>query len=279
LTLDGRAVVDLAMQAEWQGAVSEVGFLFMRHNDEPVSVGDVRLRGRTLPMLLRLAPQQWFAFEYWTQRSAHALDGGTWEQQAWLPLLVGAWVLLTLALLFAFHRGPPTARALALVALVGWWTLDARWLLNRVRQFQQSASMLFQMDVEQRIAASEPGRYYEYVRKVRDELTGADPSRILLVLDPKEHKFYGLRSKYQLLPDSVNVVPSLRRVQALDTVDYVLFLGDFMPEGRDPTRGQVLAERLRALAIPSSLRARLELIDFSEEGTLFSLGKESPRER
>lgn len=84
-------------------------------------------------------------------------------------------------------------------------------------------------------------------------------------------RFYGLRSKYDLLPHSSIVRPRLPPATRLATVDYVLFLGPFT-DG-DPSRLALESPRQRwsrlGLADREDAQALLQRVHQDEHGVLF----------
>ena len=88
-------------------------------------------------------------------------------------------------------------------------------------------------------------------------------------MDPKLHRYYGLRSKYELLPHSVSVRAGLPEPDALTGIDFVLFLGDFLPEGSDPARVDDVRARYRALPVPVDVRDLLRPVAISPQRNNF----------
>ncbi len=151
--------------------------------------------------------------------------------------------------------------------LAVWAVHDIRWTADRFRQAELSLAALRSQSVEQRISESELGMFYPYISRVRDMLIGNGPVRLLLVGDPELHKFFGWRSKYQLLPHAAALLPSLGQFISPASADYVLFLGEFDPSNAGLEKSP--ENRMRQLPLADSWRRQLELVDYSVEGVLF----------
>ncbi len=154
--------------------------------------------------------------------------------------------------------------------LAGWLVLDARWLLERSWQARLSIGQLTGMSVDERIADGEQGKYYAYLQRLLAEELGVTPARIVIIPDPAEPAYFGLRSRYQLLPHAALLRPTLPVDEQLRTLDYVLFLGDYTDGDPLARLGEPAAQRWQRLRIDSpDARRRLRLVDESVEGTLF----------
>ncbi len=152
----------------------------------------------------------------------------------------------------------------------GWLILDARWLTERNWQARLSLGQLMGMTVEERIADGYSGKYYPYLQRLVAEKLGPTPARVLIILDPSEELYFGLRSRYQLLPHAAQMRATLPFDEPLSTLDYVLFLGDYSDGMPGAHIGEPKRQRWRRLRIDSPAARRwLELIDESAEGTLF----------
>jgi hypothetical protein len=159
---------------------------------------------------------------------------------------------------------------------MAWLIVDLRWMANRVRQFQQSWTALHSQSIDERINLYDTGVFHDWLATLVDTQLGPQPRRVLLVPDPKLHEYFGLRSKYELLPHSVAVSSRLPTPAELAGIDYVLFLGDFLPEGADPGLVENVQERYIVLPVAPEIRAMLKPVDFSTRGLLFSVRGRPP---
>ena len=102
ITVQGAQLIDLATESDWQGEITEFGFLLAGTNGEIVEIGDASLIPDSLRIRLELMWRAWSSFEEWSQQSINFLYGGYYRQILALPLLVAAWMLITLLLFWLF---------------------------------------------------------------------------------------------------------------------------------------------------------------------------------
>lgn len=227
----GTHLVNLAMEPGWRGEISEFGFLLAGVNGETVEIGDTSLAPESLDTRLQLTWQAWTTFEEWSQQSINFLQGGDYRQVVALPLLVAAWLLITLMLLWLFSRFGKTmgSRHLlvstGMLCLVAWLVLDLRWAANNLRQIQLSFQSQWQADEQQRASIDLDGEIYQYVHKLKNEVLREQPARILIVGDENADDYYLLRAKYHLLPHSVAVTGRFDDELLSESLDYVIFFG------------------------------------------------------
>lgn len=266
ITLDGRRRVDLMRSDEWEGTISEMGFLVTELGGPSPVLAGARLEASDMASVLSLLPGEWFEFEPWTQRSANTRTGGAERQHISLTVIAIIFTLvsgLAAVLLGGWGRG---GRIWLALMLAGWVLLDVRWLANRVRQAALSVEMLA-IPVETRMAGSELGQYLPWLILLRERALGDEPKRVAIIRDPGVHEYYGLRTKYTLLPHSSAVLARMPDSGLLDGLDYVLFLGDFIDQANPA--GPSPRERLASLPLTRDTAARLELVDLSPLGALF----------
>ncbi len=273
ITLDGARVFDLAASEDWYGRIVEFGFFFPENQGAPATIRQASLESLDLGNALALLPVQWTDFELWTQRSAHWLPGGAMRQALPLTGLVIATVLLAGLLAWCFAGRREGVLCLVVMLFIGWLALDLRWGWDRVRQAELSLAQLRHMSVAERMRDGELGVFSSYLERLAEEHFGAPPRRILLVRDPDEHRYFGLRAKYQLLPHSVSVVHELPGPLRMENADFVLFLGDFTDGDPSEIIGEWASRRWKRLGLDDTpARAwRLQLIDEDVQGTLFRI--------
>ncbi|MEE4173401.1 MAG: hypothetical protein V2I57_04035, partial [Xanthomonadales bacterium] len=271
VTLTRSGLLELSADPGWRGAIVEVGFLFVDSGEGLPSLESARLEGEGLGNQLALAVDQWTTAQPWTQQSAHFVTGGASNPRISLTALIGIAALgaAVLGLLLAGRTAAP--RVLIGLLLAGWVVLDGRWLLERSAQAGASLTALRETPIEARRTLGEMGRYTGFIDRLLADHLPAGPSRVLIVRDLRLHRFYGLRSKYDLLPHSSIVRPNLPPEARLDTVDYVVFLGSFTDE--DPSRSVLESPRQRwnrlGLADREDAQALLERVHQDEQGVLF----------
>ena len=278
VTLTRSGLLDLSAEADWRGEIVEVGFLFVDSGRGLPTLQTARLEGETLGNQLSLAFDQWTTAQPWSQQSAHFVAGGASNPRLSLTALVALSVLgAALAGTLVAGRGAAPSLLVGLL-LAGWMVLDARWGLERLAQAEASLEDLRGTTIDERRRLGEMGRYTGFIDALRVDPLPMEPSRVLIVRDDRLHRFYGLRSKYDLLPHSSIVRLQLPPVGRLATVDYVLFLGSFT-DG-DPAGIALESPRQRwrrlGLADRPDAQAALERVGQTEQGVLFRVKRPTP---
>jgi len=241
ITVAGTQRIDLSTEPDWKGEITEFGFLIGGVNGEAVAIGETLLIPDNLNTRMHLTWRAWTTFEEWSRQSINFLYGGDFRQVIALPMLVTAWLLVTLLLFWLFTRAgkPISSRQFlitaGLVALLAWVLLDLRWSANNIRQIQLSLQMQSQADEQQRSSIDLDGEIYQYMQRLKSDVLGDQPARILILGDENAIDYYLLRAKYHLLPHSVNVVGRLAKGLAPDSLDFVIFFGQ--PGGITKARG------------------------------------------
>ena len=231
ITLAGTQQIDLSTEPDWQGEISEFGFLIAGVNGQAVEIGETILIPDSLNTRIQLSWRAWTTFEEWSQQSINFLYGGDYRQVIALPMLVTAWLLITLLLLWLFTRTgkPISSRQLlitaGMVSLVAWVLLDIRWTTNNIRQMQLSLQMQSQADEQQRSSIDLDGEIFKYVHRLKNDILGDQPARILVLGDENAVDYYLLRAKYHLLPHSVDVVGRFTKELTPESLDFVIFFG------------------------------------------------------
>ena len=241
ITAPGTHYIDLATEPDWQGEITEFGFLIAGVNGEAVEIGETALVPDNLNTRLQLSWRAWTTFEQWSQQSINFIQGGDYRQIISLPLLVASWLIFTLLLFWLFSRFGKSIRTrqllitAGLVSLLAWVLLDIRWSANNIRQIQFSLQMQTQADEQHRAGIDLDGKIYQHVQRLKSDVLGDQPARILIVGDENAIDYYLLRAKYHLLPHSVDVVGRFANTLALESLDFVIFFGQ--PDGITKVRG------------------------------------------
>jgi hypothetical protein len=226
----GTRLLDLATEPGWQGEITEFGFLVAGDNGKTVEVGHAAFLPDDLGSRLQLTWQGWSTFEEWTQKSINFIYGGDYRQVLALPLLVAAWLVLALlltGLILRFSKKADFRQLLvtaAMAFLIAWMLLDIRWSANNLRQSQFSLASLAQSDLQQRLSTGLDGDVYQVTQRLKDEVFGSEPARILILGDDNYVDYELLRAKYHLLPHSANVSDHPGGA-APESLDFVVFFG------------------------------------------------------
>ena len=231
MTTPGTGTIDLAAEPGWRGEISEFGFLIAGTNYKVVEIGETALIPDSLTVRLGLTWQSWITFEEWSQQSINFLYGGDTEQIIALPILLTAWLLTTLFLvgliLFQGNQFEPRSFLLTtgILFLVAWLLIDIRWSVNNLRQMQLSLQTHLHMEGQQSSSIELDRALYQYIQRVKQEVLGAEPGRILIIGDENTPDYYPLKAKYHLLPHSVFVDDRFRKKLAPGSVDFVIVFG------------------------------------------------------
>lgn len=231
ITTPGFNLLDLSTERDWRGEIIEFGFLFAGDIGDVVELGEVSLEPDSMDQRLHLMWRAWTGFEEWSQGSINFLHGGGPHQLIPLPLLVIAWLILAVALLWLFSvvdkntDSRTMVLAGSLLFLVAWILLDIRWTTNNLEQTQRSLRAHWQTDDQQRLGMGLDGEIYQYVQKLKADILNRKTARILIIGDENITVYYMFRAKYHLLPHSVYVARQFSRQLAPESLDFVLFLG------------------------------------------------------
>jgi len=231
ITAAGTNQIDLSTEPDWKGEITEIGFLLAGVNGEAIEVGDITLIPDSLDTRLQLTWRAWTTFEEWSQQSINFLHGGDYRQLVALPLLVFAWLLVTLVFYWLITAAKNSVNPIRLqttagmLFLLAWLLLDIRWTTNNIRQMQASLQTQWQADDQQRSSNTLDGDIFQYIQKLKIDVLGNQPARILIIGDENAIDYYLYRAKYHLLPHSVDVAAEFAKGQAPESLDYVIFFG------------------------------------------------------
>ena len=231
LTTPGAQFIDLSNEPDWQGEITEFGFLLAGNKGEPISIGETRLLPDSLGMRMQSTWNAWLTFEVWGQQSINFLYGGDYRQPVALPLLLLCWLLTTLIFVGVLRRFGKQADAKQSLLTAGifflmvWLVLDIRWAGNNIRQTMLSLDARLSKTEQQRMAIDLDGGIYQYIQRLKSSVLGSQSTRILIIGDDTAIDYLLLRAKYHLLPHSVYVAPQLSTELTPDTLNFVIFFG------------------------------------------------------
>ena len=232
ITVAGSHQVDLFAEPGWRGEIVEFGFLVAGDTDEVVEVGDVTFIPDNLDTRLQIAWTAWTTFEHWSQQSINFLRGGGKGQIIALPVIITAWLLITISLFLLFSRLGKTIASRQLLTttgtlfLIAWLLLDIRWSANNLHQIKQSFQTLWSADDEQRAMIDLDAEIYQYIKRLKSDILDEKAARILIIGDETSIDYYLLRAKYHLLPNSANVSGGLAKNLATESLNFVIFFGE-----------------------------------------------------
>ena len=231
ITIPGFNLVDLTTETGWRGEITEFGFLIAGQPGETIEIGKISLESDSIRNRFQLTWHAWTVFEEWSQKSINFLNGGESHQLVSLSILVIAWLIVTISLLWllsVFGRKVDLrqiAIAGCILFLVGWMLLDLRWTSNNLQQIQRSLQSHWHAGDQQRLSMALDGEIYQYSEKLKSGVLGDSTARILIIGDENAVDYYMLRAKYHLLPHSVNIARQFSRQTAPKFLDFVFFFG------------------------------------------------------
>ena len=245
ITTSGKHLIDLSNEADWQGEIIEFGLLIAGAQGDTVTIGPATLQADSLRIRLQLMWQAWTTFEERSQQSINFLQGGDYRQVVPLPLLVIAWLLTGVLIMRVWPKKETSAPHrqsmlvfFCLLFLAGWMLLDIRWTANSFKQASLSLQTQWQADDEQRLLNGLDGEIYQYVQRLKTDVLGDAPARILIIGDENAIDYYLLRAKYHLLPHSIDVVGGFNKHLLPETIDYVIFFGPAEGIAKAPGRSR-----------------------------------------
>jgi hypothetical protein len=225
LEIDSGQLVPIDVQGDphWIGRVVGLALFVQGPIEQPLRVRGVVARPGTALETLRDRVREWMAPEPWTGASINTIAGGADLQPLPLPLMLAVALLVSVAVigwLQRRRRGPmaSVARAGFALVVVAWFALDARWMVNLVRQAQATASQYAGKDAHEKLLAGQDRDLVAFIDKARMILP-KEPARIFVVADADFHRG---RAAYHLYPHNVwyepyrNAVPPADQLRAGD---------------------------------------------------------------
>jgi hypothetical protein len=228
----GERLIDLSLEPEWRGEIIEFGFLLSGVSSQAVQIGGTSLLPDSFGIRLKLAWQAWISFEGWSQQSINFLYGGDPRQVISLPLLISSCLLTGLLFFWVFSRigTRPDRRHLLTMAglsfLVAWILLDIRWTANNIRQILLSTQSTWQNEFQQQPGTGMDQDLYQYTQRLKNEVIGGKPARILIVGSETAADYFLLKAKYHLLPHNALVSGRFAKVLAPESLDFVIYFGE-----------------------------------------------------
>ncbi len=240
LAIPGTALLDLSVLPEWQGEITEFGFLLAGTKQRTVQLGTTTLEPASQILRLRLAWQDWTTFQEWSQQSINFLKAGDHSQVPTLPPTMMTWLLLSALLvrLVSVNRTNRDTRSwisvVGVLFMAAWMATDLPWTLNNIRQGRLSVATRLHVTEEQRASLALDGDIYRYIEHLKADVLGEHRARILILGDQDAIDYYLLRAKYHLLPHSARVVARLDQQLSPANLDYIIYFGPPGSINREP---------------------------------------------
>jgi hypothetical protein len=110
--------------------------------------------------------------------------------------------------------------------LVAWILLDIRWTANNLRQMLLSTQSMRQDEFHQQPVTGMDQDLYQYTQRLKNDVIGNKPSRILIVGNETAADYYLLKAKYHLLPHNGLVSGRFAKMLVPESLDFVIFFGE-----------------------------------------------------
>ncbi|MEO8485590.1 MAG: hypothetical protein ABI585_04555 [Betaproteobacteria bacterium] len=197
--------IALTDDREWLGRITGLAIAVRGSGSAAIRVRGVVAKPLSLGQLLADRSGEWFRNEPWTGTSINGVTGGATTQDLPLPipLMIAALIAFALVVLVRrllptrFLRGVPSIAALVFV--MAWLLLDARWTANLARQAYATIERYGGKDADERARAAEDGELVAFLDKAKALLPDG-PQRIVVLA--QAHYFRG-RAGWHLLPHRV----------------------------------------------------------------------------
>lgn len=236
--------VTLTADPNWEGLIVGVGLAVVGSTAEaePLLFEGLTLHPRrpALSEILPLAWNDWRRDLGWTGRSINFTDSaeGASRIRPLIPVVVWCALAALIHLLLAQPwRGFRAWMPYAVILLVGWLALDARWQWLLLERLDQTHSLYAGLDAAERQRVGPDQGFYPFIEAIRDQL-GAEPARIfLLASDPAG---YGAnRARYHLLPHNVRLTATLDAASGVAPGDFVLLMSPLDRTSYDRARSEL----------------------------------------
>ena len=216
--------LDMHDDPHWLGRVVGLALAVQGSLAEPLRVRGVIAKPATALGTLEDRVREWVAPEPWSGASINTVAGGADVQPLPLPVLLASAIVIVVGALVAISRKrlQRSRRAIAsaaiMLALIGWFVLDARWALNLGRQAYATGRIFAGKDTRERHLAAEDRDLFAFIDKALALMPKA-PARVFVVA---EADFFRGRAAYHLYPHNVwfdpyrNAVPPADRLRAGD---------------------------------------------------------------
>lgn len=242
----GTRYINLAQEEDWSGTIAEIGLVLYNDNEASMEFHGLSLSPNSLGTQLAKLNNDWRQQTMWSQRSVHWLPAGAASTNLPLPMLMAAWLSITLLITLVTRRQWPGTKpqtGIIVCAIIAWMLLDLRWTANRVTQASatlrdypttEARNLLFGDDLETSTAVAKA------IRSVPDP-----SSRLLIMAEDKTMRFQMLRAKYHALPTPTFVHEGTVSNVPTNIADHVLVLRTlYIDPSEQPVDSEAWAQTL-----------------------------------
>jgi hypothetical protein len=258
------AWLELSRHPDWRGTVVELGVAaYTSDQRDALSISHLTLepwdwRGGLASYWTHLTD-----FRGWTARTINQIHGSADITVLSPVLLAAAWsAVAVLLLLVAGFFSRPQPGALVAALLLPWIALDLLWQRELMTQLLQTRDQFAGKTVIEKHLTDVDQHIYRYIARLKQDVLPRRHSRILILHDSYAHNFVRLKAQYYLLPHNVYNFGKVPPEVGLETIDYVLVLGE-VPRLEYDAGAQALLWKRGTRSLP------VELIDDDSLGRLY----------
>ncbi|HSC99016.1 MAG TPA: hypothetical protein VLI21_08940, partial [Casimicrobiaceae bacterium] len=196
---------DVYRDPHWIGRIVGLALAVQGSIGQPLHVRGVITKPGNAWDTARDRVREWAAPEPWSGASINTVAGGADVQPLPLPVLLVAAIVVAVAVvaLILRKRGraavATVAASTAALALAAWFVLDAKWVVNLIREADATAQRYAGKDLQEKHLASEDRDLYAFIEKARAVMP-REPARVFVVADAD---FFRGRAAYHLYPHNV----------------------------------------------------------------------------
>lgn len=271
INVDDRGVrwVDLTEVPEWEGEIMELGLVAYEDGPRSVSIAGFEIMPATAGARWSKLLADWTGTTVWTQRSVNAISVKPAASVLSLPALAACWLLVALLMVAVFRFRPSAWAGVAACALLAWLALDARWLLNRATQAQQTTQS-YPVAAATYIDYGDDKTTREVVNAARPFIEPSGKTTIIVSESP-DMRFALLRAKYLALPAPAYANTGSARTAPYDRAGFLLVLRQYpAAPGYQPVPAEQWIELLNSKELSATTRWE------SADGLLLELSGPGP---
>jgi len=261
--------VDLSISPRWEGRVVKYGLMVTDPSGQGFRLHDLALLPMSLENRLRNLFSEWFYFEPWSQRSINFEAGVMNRKLGPCTPLAAGWVILAWMIYAVLVRCNPwrigRGPLLALL-LAGWGLLEAKWLWNGVRQFEQSHALFAGRDDGAALQATIDVSLYRYADRLLREVLPRPPVNLIVLSGPQSPDYKRLRFLYFLLPHNVYSSDRVSAAELRRKGGYLLVFSGHRKTDYDRRRGEI--------RLPDGVGVAAVEIDHDPIGDLYRIDAE-----
>ena len=234
----GTRYISLNELPEWQGNISELGLIFYSDEGRSAEFHGLEIRPHSLGSHLKKLAHDWRETSLWTQKSVHFLPAGAPSSTIPLPVLLGAWLLITVVA--AIILGKRAYTSVLLCALLAWTLLDLRWTGNSLVQAINTTST-YPLVTATYLDFGDDKYTRQLIEQAMPDIEGNN-QRTVIMAEEQSMRFQMLRAKYHALPAAALVHEGRVKSAPAKMADYILVLKQrYADSGHKPATPEAYA--------------------------------------